>query len=140
VTVEIDRGDGGRLPEPLEVAAYYVAAEGLTNVVKYAQATEATVSVLRDGDRVVLEITDDGIGGAELGCGSGLRGLVDRVETLDGRLEVSSQAGSGTRIRAEFPLAPVTAARTNGVEARRQSGRHVHSRGRPERDSVRSPM
>jgi signal transduction histidine kinase len=103
VTVELERSDA-RLPEPVEVAAYYAAAEALTNVVKYARASRATVRVAHDGDRAILEIADDGIGGADPARGSGLRGLADRVEALGGRLDVISPPGRGTRVRATFPV------------------------------------
>jgi signal transduction histidine kinase len=104
VTVELELGEDVRFPQAIEVAAYYVAAEALTNVVKYAQAKEATVRVERGADRAILQVADDGVGGADPERGSGLRGLVDRVEALDGTLELSSPPGRGTRIRAEFPL------------------------------------
>jgi len=93
-----------RLPEPVEAAVYYIVAEALTNVAKYAQASHATVGVLRRDEEVEVEIVDDGIGGADPSRGSGLRGLADRVEVLDGRLCVESVPGSGTRIRAQIPL------------------------------------
>ncbi len=92
-----------RLPEPVEAAAYYVVSEALANVVKYAGASSVAVSIARVNGRAVVEIADDGIGGADPGQGSGLRGLVDRVEALDGLLRVESPPGSGTRIRAEIP-------------------------------------
>jgi signal transduction histidine kinase len=95
----------GRLPEPVEVAAYYLVSEGLTNVAKYAHAAEATVNVAREDGGLVVEVVDDGVGGADPGSGSGLRGLADRVEALDGRLRVWSPAGGGTRVRAEIPCA-----------------------------------
>ena len=92
-----------RLPDPVEAALFYVAAEGLTNVAKYAHAGETHVRVARAGESVVIEIEDDGIGGADPEGGSGLRGLVDRVEALDGRLRVASSPGRGTLVRAEIP-------------------------------------
>ena len=92
-----------RLPEPVEAAAYYVVSEALANVVKYAGASSVAVSIARVNGRAVVEIADDGIGGADPAQGSGLRGLVDRVEALDGLLRVESPRGSGTRIRAEIP-------------------------------------
>jgi signal transduction histidine kinase len=92
-----------RLPEPVEAAAYYVVAEALTNVAKYAEASSVAVSIERVNGRAIVEIADDGVGGADPGNGSGLRGLLDRVEALDGRLHVESPPGAGTRIRAEFP-------------------------------------
>jgi signal transduction histidine kinase len=95
----------GRLPEAIEVAAYYLVCESLANVGKHAQATSATVSVGRTAARVAIEVTDDGVGGADTERGSGLRGLADRVEALGGTLRVWSPAGAGTRVRAEIPCA-----------------------------------
>jgi PAS domain S-box-containing protein len=95
-----------RLPEQVEAAVYYVASEALTNVTKYAQASEARVVVARENGRVVVEVADDGVGGADAARGSGLRGLSDRVGALDGRLAVESPPGGGTRILAEIPLGP----------------------------------
>jgi signal transduction histidine kinase len=94
---------GPRLPEPVAFAAYLVASEALANVAKYAQATAATVRLVRTETDAVIEITDDGIGGADPARGSGLRGLADRVEALDGRLRVSSPADGGTVVTAELP-------------------------------------
>ena len=93
----------GRLPEPLEVAAYYLVSESLANVGKHAHATSATVAVSRVDGEVIVEIVDDGGGGADTERGSGLRGLADRVEALGGRLRVWSPEGGGTRVRAEIP-------------------------------------
>ena len=95
-----------RFPPAIEAAAYYVTAEALANVVKYAGASEARVRIAEDeeGAVVVAEIEDDGVGGADPALGSGLEGLVDRVETLDGSLEIVSPLGGGTRIRATIPL------------------------------------
>ena len=95
-----------RLPEALEVAAYYLVSESLANIGKYAQATAATVDVTRANGLVVVEVTDDGIGGAETENGTGLRGLADRVEALDGRLRIWSPHGGGTKVRAEIPCVP----------------------------------
>jgi signal transduction histidine kinase len=92
-----------RLPAGVEVAAYYLVAEALTNVAKYAQASMASVRVVRENGHVLVEVSDDGIGGADSHRGSGLRGLADRVEALDGRLDLHSPPGAGTRIRAEIP-------------------------------------
>jgi signal transduction histidine kinase len=92
-----------RLPEPIEAALFYVAAEALTNVAKYAHAHEAHVRLFRAGDEAVVEVEDDGIGGADPEGGSGLRGLLDRVDALGGRLEVSSESGRGTVLRALVP-------------------------------------
>ena len=91
------------MPAPVEAAAYYVVSEALTNVAKYAEASAVEVSVTRMNGRAVVEVSDDGRGGADPNQGSGLRGLVDRVEALDGVLQVESKPGAGTRIRAEIP-------------------------------------
>jgi signal transduction histidine kinase len=99
LTIEFD----GRLPEPVEVAAYYVVTESLANMAKHAQASSATIDVSRVGAVVVVEVVDDGIGGADSERGSGIRGLGDRVEALGGRLRVWTPKGGGTRVRAEIP-------------------------------------
>ena len=101
VEVELER----RLPGAVEVAAFYVVAEALTNVAKYAQAERALVRVVCENGLAVVDVRDDGIGGAEVGAGSGLRGLVDRLSALDGRLEIESSPGAGTLIRALIPVA-----------------------------------
>jgi len=93
-----------RLPPPVEAAAYYVVAESLTNVAKYADASSASVSITRNDGRAVVEVEDDGVGGADASRGTGLRGLADRVAALEGRLVVTSTPGGGTRVRAEIPL------------------------------------
>jgi signal transduction histidine kinase len=95
----------GRLPERLEVAAFYLVSESLANVGKHANATSATIAVARTNGQVVVEVADDGIGGADTELGSGLRGLADRVEALEGELRVWSPKGGGTRLRAEIPCA-----------------------------------
>ena len=95
----------GRLPEPLEVAAFYLVSESLANVGKHAQASTASVAVTRADGQLIVEIVDDGIGDADTERGSGLRGLADRVEALGGRLRVWSPVGGGTRVRAELPCA-----------------------------------
>jgi signal transduction histidine kinase len=97
--VELD----GRLQEPLEVAAYYVVSESLANIGKHARATSATVDVRRRNGQVVVEIVDNGVGGADTERGTGLRGLADRVEALGGRLRVWTPTGGGTRVKAELP-------------------------------------
>jgi signal transduction histidine kinase len=104
VPVRLDVQLDERLPEPVEVAAYFVVTESLANVAKHARATEASVAVARSGDTVAVEITDDGVGGVDAE-GSGLRGLADRVEALGGALHVWSPDGRGTRVRAELPCA-----------------------------------
>jgi signal transduction histidine kinase len=95
--------DEGSLPPAVEIAVYFVVSEALTNVAKYAQASSASVVVRREDRRVVVEVRDDGVGGAEVGGGSGLRGLGDRVGALDGRIAIESSVGEGTTLRAEIP-------------------------------------
>jgi len=105
--VELDVSIGEqRLPGPVEAAAYYVVSEALTNVAKYADASVVRVTIDRVDGRARLVVSDDGIGGAHPDGGSGLRGLADRVESLDGRLTIDSPLGAGTTLRAELPLAP----------------------------------
>ena len=103
VPVEITELPEERLAGPVEAAAYYVVAEAITNVAKYAQASCVTVSVRRSNGSATVVVTDDGVGGADPALGTGLRGLADRIEALDGRLEVDSPAARGTRISAEIP-------------------------------------
>jgi signal transduction histidine kinase len=101
--VELDIPDV-RLPKPVEGAAYYVVSEALANVAKYARASSVEVSVAQENGFAIVEVADDGVGGADPQQGSGLRGLNDRVEALDGVLIVHSPRGEGTTIRAEIPL------------------------------------
>ncbi|MGH2803119.1 MAG: GAF domain-containing sensor histidine kinase, partial [Thermoleophilaceae bacterium] len=103
VPVEIAELPDERLTAPVEAAAYYVVAEAITNVAKYAHASRATVSIRRSNGRATVTVSDDGVGGADPARGSGLRGLAARVEALNGRLDVDSPAERGTRIRAEIP-------------------------------------
>jgi signal transduction histidine kinase len=105
VPVELAELPDGRLPEAVELAAYFVVAEALTNVAKYANATHATVEVARENGRLVVEVADDGVGGAHPEDGTGLRGLADRIAVLEGRLEIDSERGRGTTIRARIPCA-----------------------------------
>lgn len=104
VPVDVVEAPAERLPAPVESAAYFVVAEALTNVARYAGAELATVRVARRDGVVEVEVADDGVGGADPEAGSGLRGLDDRVAALDGELAVESPAGGGTRIRARLPL------------------------------------
>jgi signal transduction histidine kinase len=94
-----------RLPAPVEAAAYFVVAESLTNIARYAGAHRASVKVARADGYAVVEVADDGVGGADPAAGSGLRGLADRVAALDGRLEIHSPPGAGTLVRARVPCA-----------------------------------
>jgi signal transduction histidine kinase len=103
IPVEVLEAPAERFPAPVEATIYFVVSEGLANMAKYAEATYGTVAARREGGRVVVEIGDDGVGGAVVGAGSGLRGLVDRVGAMDGELTVESPPGRGTRIRAAVP-------------------------------------
>ena len=111
IVVELSVEIENRLPSPLETAAYFMVAEALTNVVKHAQASLVRVTVVPHEGRLVVEVSDDGVGGAAPGEGSGLSGLQDRVEALDGRLEVQSGRGRGTVVRATIPCAPAQRSR-----------------------------
>lgn len=93
-----------RLPSRTEITAYFIVAEALTNVVKHAAATCAIVRIGSDEGRVSIEVSDDGRGGADAALGSGLTGLLDRVETVEGTLTVSSPPGAGTTLRASLPV------------------------------------
>ena len=141
--VEVNGLPSARLAEPIEAAAFYVVSESLTNVAKYASASLARVDLARDDGVLVVEVSDDGIGGADADKGSGLRGLCDRVEALGGRFRVSSEQGRGTTVRAELPLrvgassARAAASRPGGAEAagrarrghrRRRTGRRRRAR------------
>lgn len=103
VPVEVRASTNGPLCDSVEATAYYVVAESLTNVAKYARASSVQVRIEHCGDRLRVEVADDGTGGAELRPGSGLEGLADRVAVLEGHLEVHSSPGAGTRIRADLP-------------------------------------
>jgi signal transduction histidine kinase len=99
---------GERFETAVEAAAYFACAEALTNIGKYAGASQAAITATRQGNRLEVFIADDGVGGADADAGSGLRGLRDRVEALGGTLSVESPVGAGTRIVAGLPLAPTT--------------------------------
>jgi signal transduction histidine kinase len=105
VPVHVESAIAGRLAPAVEAAAYFVVAEALTNVARYAHAPEARVQLRRDGDAVVVLVADDGVGGADLKAGSGLRGLQDRLAVVDGVLAIDSPQGVGTRLEARIPLA-----------------------------------
>jgi PAS domain S-box-containing protein len=105
VPVEIADLPDERLPEPIEAGAYYLVAEALTNVAKYAQASAVRVRVAANDATLVVEVADDGVGGADPATGTGLRGLADRIEALGGSLQVVSPARAGTSLRAEIPIA-----------------------------------
>jgi signal transduction histidine kinase len=104
IRVELDLGSQGRLPEPVEVAAYYVVSEALTNATKHARASVVRVSVEATDDLLRVVVSDDGVGGADAALGSGLIGLRDRAETLGGTIRLDSPSGRGTSLVVELPL------------------------------------
>jgi PAS domain S-box-containing protein len=104
VPVALDLGTDVRLPEPIEVAAYYVVSEALANATKHAHATRVDISLATRNGNLLLSVRDDGVGGADQTRGSGIVGLNDRVEALGGSLRIKSPAGKGTRVTAELPL------------------------------------
>jgi signal transduction histidine kinase len=108
VPVEIAQLPEQRLSARVEAAAYYVVAEAITNVAKYAEASHATVSITQSNGNATVTVADDGVGGADPAGGSGLKGLAARVEALNGRLHVDSPPERGTRITAEIPIGPAT--------------------------------
>jgi len=95
---------GRAIAGPIEAAAYFVCAEAVTNVAKYASASSVRCEVSSSAGRVRVAVADDGVGGADPGSGSGLRGLADRIDALGGTFTVTSPAGRGTVISAELPL------------------------------------
>ena len=116
VSLEVDLDE--RLPVPIELAAYFVASEGLANIGKYAEASHATIRVSRADALAIIAIADDGIGGADAAAGSGLRGLADRVEAVGGRLRVVSPVDGGTVLVAEMPCEGRSAAAPAGGRER----------------------
>ena len=104
VPVQISGVPSNQLCQAVEACAYYVTAEALTNVAKYAQASEASVHLSIEDDCLRLQVRDDGVGGADPSTGSGLRGLRDRVDALDGNLELESPPGGGTTVTVEIPV------------------------------------
>jgi len=105
--VELSMRIDGRLPERVEVAAYYVLSEALANAAKHARADEIRIGLSVAGDMLQLQVSDDGSGGADPGRGSGLIGLIDRVEAIGGRIQITSPPGAGTSLRATIPVAPL---------------------------------
>ena len=112
VPVQILQVPPGRLPDPVETSAYFVVAEALTNAAKHARCSQVQVGVYVENGSAAVEVRDDGVGGANPGSGSGLRGLADRVSALGGRLEIESPAGEGTTVRARIALGAPDIART----------------------------
>jgi signal transduction histidine kinase len=105
IPVELLQTPADRLPPSVESAVYFVIAEALTNAARYSRAQVVTVGVVRDNGHVDVEVSDNGVGGADADHGSGLRGLQDRIAALDGRLELCSPDGEGTVLRATIPCA-----------------------------------
>ena len=101
IPVDLTIASDDRLPEPIELAAYFVASEALANAAKHSQASHIAVSLEQSDGSLVLSIGDDGVGGANLGRGSGLIGLTDRVEALGGSFSIRSRKGNGTQITAD---------------------------------------
>jgi signal transduction histidine kinase len=108
VPVDVRELPDQRLPAGVEAAAYYLVAETLTNVAKYAQASAATVRARVEDGHLLVEVADDGLGGADASRGSGIKGLADRIDALDGQLEIDSPPGAGTRVIATIPLKDAT--------------------------------
>jgi signal transduction histidine kinase len=107
IPVGVARGFRGRLPGPVETSVYFFVSEALTNVVKHAGATRARVNLAVEAGHLIVEVADDGVGGApDASSGTGLTGLADRVAALDGDLTVTSPRGHGTTLRASIPLSP----------------------------------
>jgi signal transduction histidine kinase len=104
VPVRISGVPEDQLPPDVEAACYFMTAEALTNVAKYACASEASVRLSLEDGRLCVEVSDDGVGGADASTGGGLPGLRDRVEALDGRFEVASPRGGGTTLTAQLPV------------------------------------
>jgi DNA-binding LacI/PurR family transcriptional regulator/signal transduction histidine kinase len=121
VPVRLDFSVEGRLPEPVELAAYYTVAEALTNVAKHASASVIDLRAVADEDMLRLKVRDDGRGGATVGSGSGLVGLTDRIEALGGRLTLQSPPGKGTALQVVLPLSLHEAA--DKLQYRRNSAR-----------------
>jgi signal transduction histidine kinase len=103
IPVEVIGATEDRFPEPVELAAFFIVCEALANIARHSEASSALVELERKQAALVVEVTDDGIGGASADTGTGLRGVADRVEALGGRLQVWSPVGEGTRLRAEIP-------------------------------------
>ena len=112
-----------RLPAEVEAGGYFVVSEALTNAIKHAHARELRIAVSRVHDRLTVEVADDGIGGADPDAGSGLRGLIGRIEALGGRLTVSSPLHRGTTLRAEIPYAQTQRTGDRNATPRSQASR-----------------
>jgi signal transduction histidine kinase len=116
--VELVELPSRRLPAEVEASVYFFVSEALTNVVKLAHASRATLRLAAEDDRLTVEVADDGVGGASLESGSGLPGLADRIAALEGRLELSSEPGRGTTLYATLPLKAEAQLESEPVPAR----------------------
>jgi signal transduction histidine kinase len=105
IPVTVEGSLAGRLPDRVELAAYFLVAEALTNVAKHASASQATVHLKREANTLRVVVADDGVGGARAAADSGLAGLRDRLAAVDAKLDVESEPGHGTTIRTEIPCA-----------------------------------
>jgi signal transduction histidine kinase len=121
-----------RLPEQVELTAYFVVSEALTNVAKHASATKASVSLTQRDGRLAVEVSDDGVGGADPDRSTGLRGLADRVAAIDGRLEIDSEPGQGTIVRAGLPCSEPAPSRDLRREEQRGPKNYRGWRNAPE--------
>jgi signal transduction histidine kinase len=130
VEVLIGQMPSRRLPESIEIAAYFVIAEALTNAAKHAEADRIDVCAVDNDDGVTVEVSDDGVGGARPAAGSGLTGLVDRVGALGGHLAIESPARRGTTIRAHIPYRPRSLFSSSAAPAQ-QRGHHTDARRVP---------
>jgi signal transduction histidine kinase len=104
IPVDLESNIAERQPAPLEIGVYYVVSEALTNAAKHSGASEISIRVVAEGDRIRATISDDGVGGADRNAGSGLTGLIDRVAALGGKVEIDSRAAAGTTISAVVPI------------------------------------
>ena len=118
IPIEVSLQGDGRLPEHVEVAAYYVVAEAVANVIKHAHATAAVVSIGIERGALRIEVRDDGVGGADPRRGSGLLGLIDRIEALGGKIRITSPSGGGTTVHVTLPLDPGLKRRSGGGHLR----------------------
>jgi len=115
IPVELEVMTRGRFPQPVEVAAYFAASESMANAAKHSQASRIDVALTLENEELLLSVSDDGIGGADPGRGSGLVGLRDRVEALGGSLEINSKPGEGTSLAATLPFRDQLRDDTSGI-------------------------
>ena len=131
VPVDVSGVPEDALDPAVEACAYFVTAEALTNVAKYANATEASVQASLEGECLRVEVRDDGVGGADPTRGTGLRGLRDRVDALGGRLDIDSPMGGGTTITVEMPLTPADGVPFRASVRGQDMSTHLFRTGQP---------